>query len=193
MDGVNHANRTNRGGFIALNDDDDDENHEEDRLQTGAVPGEDNLVAITLNRVQPETLTGTVTLRLSAGSAGGIRVWDNSTRDGGQISLPVNYDTTADLPRTLYVEGYTVSTGVRSYELALEYSTGVQTFSDRIKITVVAVDRPLVNANAECNSERVESALVAPSKCKDHFVTVKGQPSDITLLVGICPDRYKAK
>jgi hypothetical protein len=193
MDGVYHANKTNQGGFIALNDDDDDENQVEDRLQTWPVPGEDNLVAITINRVLPETLTGTVTLRLSAGSAGGIRIWDNSTRDGGQISLPVNYDTPADLPRTLYVEGYTVSTGVRNYELALEYTRGVQTFSDKIKITVVAVARPVVDANADCDSERVESALVAPSKCKDHFVTVKGQPGDITLLVGICPDTQEVQ
>jgi len=194
MDGVYHANKTSQGGFIALNDDDDDENQVEDRLQAGLgeVTGEDNLVQITLNRIEPQALSGNVTLRLSAGRGGGIWLWDNPTLTGSPIILPKNYSTPADLPQTLYVQGFTTSTGVRDYELTLEYSVGYQSFADRIRITVVDVETVQNDTRVDLDTYRVASNIQT-GKPKQHFVTVQGLPGDITLLAIVSPDTEEVR
>jgi hypothetical protein len=194
MDGVYHANRTSHGAFIALNDDDDDENQVEDRLQAGqgGVTGEDNLVQITLNRIEPQALSGNVTLRLSAGRGGGIWVWDNPTLTGSPIILPKSYSTPADLPQTLYVQGFTTSTGVRDYELTLEYSIGYQSFADRIRITVVDVETVQADPRLDLDTYRLPSNIQT-GKPKQHFVTVQGLQGDITLLAIVSPDTEEVR
>jgi len=138
MTGVWDDEETCKGGYIALNDDDDNNNCIADRDDTGTVNGEDDLVEITLDKVQPETLTGEVTLKVLSGGSN-IKVWTTSTK-GTEITLPKTYSTPADLPKNLYVEGYSASGSVRDVTLALEFTVGGQTFDDRIKATVVKVD-----------------------------------------------------
>jgi len=66
-----------------------------------------------------------------------IKIWNSSTKGGSSISLPATYATPTDLPKSLYVEGFSSSSSVRDIELALEFSVGGKTFDDRVKITVL--------------------------------------------------------
>jgi hypothetical protein len=194
MDGVNHANRTNRGGFIALNDDDDDENQVEDRFQTSGVAEEDNLIQITINQVKPEFLTGEVTLHHSAGNPYGIRIWDNPVRSGSPLTLPKTWQTPWELPAFLYVEGYAASEGVRDHRLELGfYINGTSSvFCDFIRITVVDVQTVMVDPIYDADSYDVPSNIKT-GKPKQHFVTVKDLPGDITLLATITPDTEEVR
>ena len=127
------------GGFIALNDDDDNNNDTPDKSETGPVTDEDNLIAITLQKVQPIELTGNVTLKATA-EGSKVRIWESSTKGGSAITLPKTYATPTDLPETLYVEGYDTSGSVRDIELTLEFTIGDKTFDDKIKMTVFKID-----------------------------------------------------
>ena len=142
IDDVSDEIEESTGGFIALNDDDDDDNQTADKNESGPITNEDNLIAITIQKVQPEALTGNVTLKANAcGSK--VKIWADSTKGGSPISLsptPPTYATPTALPQTLYVEGYDTSGDVRDIELALEYSIEGKTFDDRIKVTVFRVD-----------------------------------------------------
>jgi len=193
MDGVLQAHKTSEGGFIALNDDDDDENQVEDRLQASqGVNGEDNLVGITLNRIKPETLACSVTLKQSGGGVGGICLWDNSTLTGSPITLPKTYSSPSELPQTLYVQGYTTSAGVRDYELTLEYLVGYQSFADRIRITVVDVQTVAVDPSLDEDTYKIPS-VIDQGKPKEHLVTVKGVPGQIALLATVSPDTEEVR
>jgi hypothetical protein len=99
---------------------------------------ESDLVDITLQKVYPVGLTGSVTLD-SDGPGNNVKVWFDRTK-WVEIGLPATYSTPTDLPKWLYVEGYETSGGVRDVTLTLEYSVGGKTFDDRIKVTVFDVN-----------------------------------------------------
>ncbi len=105
---------------------------------TGTVTDEDDLVAVTLQKVLPTDLTGPVTLSTPAGGAR-VKVWESSTK-GVEVTLPKAYNTPGDLPKTLYVEGVAASDEQRDVELKLECTQAGTTCSDKVKITVVSVD-----------------------------------------------------
>ena len=92
------------GGFIPVNDDDDDGDGTPDKDQTGPVTGEDDLVKLTVKKVWPDELSGSV--YLSAIGADKIEVWDNPTRDGSPIDLPHTYNTPSHLPKDLWWKAF---------------------------------------------------------------------------------------
>lgn len=193
MDGVDEEDEIDEGGFIALNDDDDNDNEKADNVadETGSITNEDNLIAITLQKVQPLALTGNVTLKANAGGSK-VKIWAGSTKGGSAITLPKTYATPTDLPKTLYVEGYQGSGGIRDIELALEYTVGGKTFDDRIKATVIDVVSIAVDAS-DTDSHKIPSVKTADKIPDDHFVTVQGVSGDITLLATISPDTTETK
>jgi len=147
MEGVDDAKEETVGGFIALNDDDDDFDGVmdiDDGYNKDGIPGNDDdvnmsendLVKITLNKVLPESLTGSLTL--SAGN--GIKIWQSAIKGGAALTLPVQFNTPADLPKELWIEGVMASTEIRDSFVRLEYEIGDRTFMDNIKITVIDVD-----------------------------------------------------
>lgn len=149
MYAVDDNEETHKGGFILFNDNDNDEDgvvdYDDGYNKDGTWGNDDDwnffesdLVDITLQKVYPVGLTGSVTLKTLAGG-GKIKVWFDRTK-WAEIGLPATYSTPADLPNYLYVEGYETSGGVRDVTLALEYSVGGKTFDDKIKVTVVQVD-----------------------------------------------------
>jgi hypothetical protein len=156
MSGVSDSEETCKGGYIGINDDDDDNSCWEDRGEDGTVSGENDLVAITLHRVGPTGVTGTVELKALAGGTN-VRVWTDPTK-GTQVGLPKTYSTPAELPKTLYVEGFS-SSGLRSVTLALEYTGGGLTCDDRVKATVVKVD--LYVYNIKDRNETCKGAFIA--------------------------------
>ena len=152
MEGVDDAIEETVGGFIALNDDDDDFDGVmdiDDGYNKDGIPGNDDdvnmsendLVKITLNKVLPESLTGSLTL--SAGN--GIKIWQSAIKGGTALTLPVQFNTPADLPKELWIEGVMASTGIRDSFVKLEYEIGDRTFMDNIKITVIDVDIDIWN------------------------------------------------
>ena len=160
------------GRYMCLNDDDDDgdgvvdydDGYNKDGIDGNADdenPDEDDLVALTLRRVLPDCLTGTVTLS-KADAGNRIKVWTSATKgEGNEVTLPATYDTPADLPRTLYVEGVATSDAPRDVELKLEYTEQDTTCSDRVRITVMDVEL-LVNNTFEQEDDYVvkENRLV---------------------------------
>jgi len=106
------------GGFIPLND----------------------LVKITLRKVQATNLTGNVTLKKVPSDSTKIQIWENENKTGSPISLPATYATPTGLPKPLWVEGVETSSTPRDITLAIEYSIAGKTFEDKIKITVYIVN-----------------------------------------------------
>jgi hypothetical protein len=133
--GVTEAEEITPGRYMCKNDDDDDadgvadydDGYNKDGIQGNADDAnadEDDLVAITLRKVLPTDLTGPVTLSKN-GSANRIKVWMSSLKgEGNEVSLPCTYDTPAELPAVLYVEGAQVSGSDRDVQLTLEHTVG---------------------------------------------------------------------
>jgi len=156
MDGVADngpaTQETTPGGFIALNDDDDDHDGILDNVDNNNSQ-ENDLVKITLKKVQPEGLGGTVTLSAVGGAK--IKVWSSSTK-GTEIPLPKTYSTPGELPKDLWVEGYQASGGPRDVTLVLTHS--VTGFQDKIKLTVMEVDLDISGVSDA--DEEAKGALV---------------------------------
>jgi hypothetical protein len=148
---------------------------------------EDNLVKVTLKKVEPTALTGSVTLIASSG----IHIWDNDTKGSPPISSPEPYSPSA-LPLDLYIEGYHRSTAVRDQYIRLEYVIGTQTFKDEIKLTVIDVEKVEVDSS-DADSYKIDSNLSAAQVPDEHFVTVEGVSGDIALEATIVPDTAETK
>jgi len=191
MSGVADNEEENKGGFIALNDDDDDDNHTADKDESGPITGEDNLVQITLQKVLPTALTGNVTLVKVPSDSTKIKIWENATKGGEPINLPENYNTPADLPENLHVEGFAASASVRDVILALEFTVGGKTFDDKVKVTVIDVQSIAVD-NSDSDTHKILSVLNASQIPDDHFVTAEGT-GNIVLLATITPNTEETR
>ena len=135
---VEDADEVTVGAFVGLNDDDDDSDGVIDNVDTNGVAGENDLLAITLQEVQPTTLPGTDTVTLTWTNDAKIDVFENSNKTN-PISSGQTYQLNA-LPKTLYVEGDAASATLRDIEIKLEYTKGGATCDDKVKVTVVKVD-----------------------------------------------------
>ncbi|MHC4648594.1 MAG: hypothetical protein ACYTBJ_24320, partial [Planctomycetota bacterium] len=150
---------------------------------------ESDLVDITLQKVYPVGLTGSVTLD-SNGPGNNLKVW-TSWMKLSEIGLPATYSTPADLPKYLYVEGYETSGTVRDVTLTLEYSVGGKTFDDKIKVTVFDVNLSkcsstwLPKGGSEDNSTDI-SANIEPN---DLTGTIKFTLYDVSDEAGYCMNR----
>ncbi len=134
-------NEVDPGAFITVNNDDDDDDGVEDWMQTGPVPGENDLVEmkITLGAEFENFDRGVIGLSLIEG-AGKIRIWETATKDA-EIELPKTWDLETERPpETVWVEGVTSSSAVRDIKLALFLYDRVEFVSDGVVFTVVDVD-----------------------------------------------------
>ena len=190
MDYVDDDEETHTGGFVALNDDDDNNNGKADNeLTETTVAGENDLVAITLREVEPTYLIGTVTLKTVPVSTK-IKVWTDSTKVT-EVTLPETYSTPADLPKTLYIEGYQVSGSQRDVTLALEFSVGGNTFDDRVKITVfdVTIDKCSSTWMPKGGSEDNSTTTTATITPSDLNATIKFNLYSVSDEAGYCMNR----
>jgi len=96
----------NPGKYICVNNDDDDANGVPDRVNSGPVPNEDDLVEIDLS-IEPALDTGFALLMPSYNPGNcPVKVWLAETK-GAEITLPKVWDLSQEaLPAKLYVEGY---------------------------------------------------------------------------------------
>jgi hypothetical protein len=138
MAGVNEDKEEFPGNYILYNKDDDDSDGIPDYDDDENIY-ENDLVAITLSRVEPyEYMTGQVTFDVTSG-ASKVIIWENSTK-GTQVSLPATFNTPGDLGKTFYVEGIEPSDGPRDVTIKLTYTKGGRIFEDKIKVTVFYVE-----------------------------------------------------
>lgn len=139
IDGVTEENEETTGGCIAWNGDDDNHNQTPDKEESGAVAGENDLLKITIGKVEPSTrLTGTVTLSASAGGEK-IKLWTSATKEA-PVTLPKTYATPSELPKDLWVEGVAASGAERDVELKVSYTNKGKTTEDKVKLTVAKAD-----------------------------------------------------
>jgi hypothetical protein len=139
--GVAEDKEESHGGFVLLNDDDDNKNGTADKAENGTVNSENDLLKVTIQKVQSATrFSGTVTLTASTGGDK-IKIWKSATK-GMQIMLPKTYSTPGDLPKDLWVEGIAASSAAREVELKVSYKTptGNRTTEDTVKLTVIKTD-----------------------------------------------------
>ena len=142
---------------------DDEETHGEitDEIIPGGFVGLDCCVHVELKEVQPDTLTGNVTLDVIAGGSK-IEVHD----DQGPISLPKTYATPSELPEDICVKGIETSSTLRDITLTLEYPVGPATFEDRINLTVYDVEKVcLSSGNAIASPICYEGGSLRGSPC----------------------------
>ncbi len=143
IDAVPDNQEEDPGGFVPLNNDDDDQDEVVD-FEDPSVPGEDDLVPITiqvLGRPPP---------------VGGVQInWTDDPskkEDWGEIDIfesqdksnPVTRSTTyavGSLPKTLYVEGDNVSAALGDVSIWAHYVVTVPVCSmDTVKLTVLQLD-----------------------------------------------------
>ncbi len=136
--GVDEVDEETSGGFVAVNADDDDEDGVADNVDFDGVTGEDDLLPVVLQPLQPSCLPGSGIVTLTWTSDAKIDVYENDNKTG-----PVTSGQTfalSDLPKTLYVEGVAPSDTPRDIEIKLEYKNSGLTLSDIVKITAVHID-----------------------------------------------------
>ena len=127
------------GAYVPLNDDDDDYDaqHKPDKDQdplAGAIVGENDLLPITLHKVDPTSAGGTYTLTIPAN----IRVWTTPDRTG-EVTAGSTFAATSD--KRLYVEGIQMGNGL----LRMNWTNGTRVVNDadRVLITVFDMSGPL--------------------------------------------------
>jgi len=91
-------------------------------------------------------MSGTVTFDVTSGDSK-VKVWKAhpdypavNKLKYSEISLPVTYNTPADLPKTFYVEGVEPSEIPCDVVFTHSYTKGGLTFKDRVNVTVVHVE-----------------------------------------------------
>jgi len=102
MDNVWESDEETDGGYIPLNNSDDP-------------GGEDDFGILTLKRVWPENVSGTVYLTLESG-ASKICLRDEN---GNTVTLPQSYSA---LPKTFTVEGIETSGSLRNIEIKAAFT-----------------------------------------------------------------------
>jgi hypothetical protein len=140
--GVEEKDEEAVGGFAPLNDDDDDDppNNSQDRVDTGPIANEDDLLALALavQDTNQELQNPQVTLEATAG-AGKVKVWMAATK-GVQVTLPKTW-ALAEMPAALWLEGVQTSGALRDVGLKLSVTGQVPgrpdvAISDEVKATV---------------------------------------------------------
>ena len=180
ISGVADAVEVSPGGFVALNDDDNNWNGTPDKDDPKPVTDEDDLVQITLHKVLPEDLTGEVTLEAIVGGSK-IKLWDDQDN---LVSLPETYNTPADLPKHLWVEGLYSSSSLGDVELKMtcEYD-GRDVGDDTVCLTVIDVD--ITEPDGSLDAGRNPSSSWESSPCYhfDFQGITSGEPGSYALAI----------
>ena len=150
------------GAFVALNNDNDDYTFDTagdalvDSGKSDATPGENDMVAVQIDAIQPLEMGGKYTLDFGAG----IKIWRNATKtdpspdvpgddetQGNQaevISSQTEFDATKSV--TLYIEGIAKGSATLNLDwknTPLEGETAIEAKAmDTVKITVYEVTGP---------------------------------------------------
>ena len=131
---LTEAQETNPGAFIPINNDDDDANNSEDKIQSGTITGENDLLPIKLYKAVP-TISGSKYL-LDIPS--NIKIWSDFNRLN-RVYPTTELPTSSD--QTLYVEG--VSAGSGNIKVNWKNGSNLLNACDEIKITVFDWQGPL--------------------------------------------------
>ena len=168
------------GTIVVVNSDDDDENQilDKDEPDTRSVPGEDDLLPVSLHVDAKALRLGQVLLEITSGRDK-IKVWADQSR-GQLVGLPRLWDLTKGetVPPLVYVEGTKSSQAVGDVGLRLngwETFSRTQPFSDSVKVSVIEVDvdldsdnnqmlMPPARSNDEDRIEDVTNDLQHPGK-----------------------------
>lgn len=134
VDEIPEFEEESRGAFVNLNSDDDNANGIPDRLESGTVASEDDLLPFSIY-YQPSNLTGTLTLSLDAFiQPSRIKVWTSATR-GSELVLPRTWVLGAEpVPTTLFLEGTGTAPSSPVAHLVLTHSAG--SLEDRVYLNV---------------------------------------------------------
>jgi len=123
------------GRFVRFNNDDDNQNGTPDHTESGAIPGEDDLVPLSLT--VPNSQPG-YRWRLTFPSSK-IRIWLTTERSDGVISgLPRDMPA----PATVFIEGIATSAQAGDVSITLELDPppdGEPCIPDTVSLTVVKV------------------------------------------------------
>ncbi|MBN1803757.1 MAG: hypothetical protein JW837_00770 [Sedimentisphaerales bacterium] len=186
MEGVPDEKETKIGGFVPLNDDDDDGDgviDYDDGYNKDGIAGNDDdqntlendLVDVTAYNVLPTSLTDDVTLKYTSGGSN-IRIWQYDLPPT-EITLPKIYVQQNGLPETVCLEGIAVSSSLRDTTLALQYIHNGKIFDDKIKITVVDLEKIcLSSGNAIESPVCFDGTFYLIDTCTQH-PTYESQPS----------------
>lgn len=164
------------GAFLPVNDDDDDydASNSADHTQSGAIPGENDLLPIVLRKVKRG---GTFRLEIP----NHLRVWKNANRTD---QVTATTDINANVETTLYVEGISKATG----DLKVNWTLGGQSINngDQLKVTAFQWSGPLNVPGYSIYNYKGEGALgtskwVTPS---DGTIKTGANTSDVTILWG---------
>jgi hypothetical protein len=139
FDGLPEEEEEDPGGLICVNNDDDDMSARADKDDDpGPIVGENDLktLELKLNGLDPG---GMGTLDVLQGDGGIVRVYFNPDRSG-PVALPFTFSG-ADLPITLFVEGYQASTAARDVSIEMIYilPTG-EICKDKVNVSVGGVE-----------------------------------------------------
>ncbi len=108
--------------------------------------------AVSLVVAPTDLPNATATFDVSSGSEK-VKVWDNPDRTGDPVPMPQNWGLgAAAVPGTLYVEGVAVSDNPRDIELKLTVTSGGESVSDRVLVTVEGIDLVIQDLPDETNA-----------------------------------------
>ena len=134
------------GGYLCVNGDDDDNNGTPDKDDAGPTPGEDDLRPLTVS-LDGSGGAGTVTLECVAGCSR-VRVFENPDRSGAVV-LPITWTVpSAELPKTLYIEGLDGSAAERDVTLRVRYTGDGGPCEDDVNLTTCLAELHPVTSGA---------------------------------------------
>ncbi|KPJ55971.1 MAG: hypothetical protein AMS16_03280 [Planctomycetes bacterium DG_58] len=126
-------------GIANLNDTDSDTTVDKD---DDDVPGEKDLVKLVIGAPTPADGEVTVTLSIT-GDGTAVEVWKNATKSDGKETNRTF--SSGVLPKTLYLEGKSVSESVRAITVTASFPKGSFTVKDKAKATYCWADLKLYN------------------------------------------------
>lgn len=155
-----------KGDYLCLNDNDDNNNSQMDKDESGTVAGEKDLIKLKL-KLDPSSLsTGALKLEATAGGSK-VKVWENATK-GTEVVLPKTWTVGTDtIPKKLYLEGVVGSNTERDVTLKLSYTFGSIICEDKIKATIISVEKVEVHSS-DTDTHKITANSGAAHN--DHFV-----------------------
>lgn len=129
--GISEEDEDTTPASVYVNSDDDNGNHNPDRNEN-PVSGENDLITATLSILPEGVPAGSVHVQASSK----LGLWSDSAKTsvgGGPYNI-------AQMPRSLYVEGTSVSDNVGDQNATLSYTWGGLSLTDQVHVTVLPKD-----------------------------------------------------
>jgi hypothetical protein len=182
--GLSQTQKVVPGAVLAVNDDDDNANGQSDNNESVAVANENDLLAVAMLPVLPRTARGPVILDAAGAN---VRVWQAPDKQGGAITLPATFNSPADFPRQVFVEGLAASAAVHDVSLTAYYSDAAgQGIVDAVSLTVVkAVLAPVGPCCTGLDTSTTPPWLVVPAAGSKTNVAAAIAPADAASLLNL--------